>query len=658
MNAPRGRTARALDRIRRLAALALLVGLGSLARTPLPAQGYVVIHDFAIEDGANPRSPLVQGPDGFFYGTAALGEQALGTLFRTDSGDNFTVLHVFDCQTGCYPEGPLLLAADGALYGVTSMGGTDDNGVIYRIETNGQDYAVVHDFDYEQLDMSQGYSGLVQDPDGRLFGAATGIGQGVVFGIDPSGSNYAVLHEFGTGVDDGFDPAGHLLLGSDLRLYGTTSAGHMGVGQGTVFRVDRSGAAFETIHEFQFEDPLGGLFPLDTVIEGTDGVLYGTTATGGQYSKGTAFRMEKDGSGFQVIHDFDDDDGIYPETSLTQIAGGLLCGVVPAGGGSDGGTLFRLTTSGELFGVVHDFEPSTGEKPHAPPVQSLDGALYGAASGGGEEEWGTLYRATIPAVASLTPSSGAASGGTALVLSGGPFQDGATVFIGGTFVGAVVEPSQIQTSSPPLPAGTLADVLVMNPNSSIALREDGWLADFVDVPRADAFHDFVETIVRRAITVGCGGGAYCRDDPVTRAQMAVFLLKAEHGRGYVPPACSDVFSDVVCPSTFADWIEQLAAEGITGGCGGGNYCPGAAVTRAQMSVFLLKTEHGSAYAPPACTGIFGDVTCPSNFAAWIERLAAENVTGGCGGGNYCPNGLLTRGQMAVFLAKALGLQWP
>jgi hypothetical protein len=125
----------------------------------------------------------------------------------------------------------------------------------------------------------------------------------------------------------------------------------------------------------------------------------------------------------------------------------------------------------------------------------------------------------------------------------------------------------------------------------------------------------------------------------------------------VPPACAGVFPDVPCPSTFANWVEQLAAEGITGGCGGGNYCPTSAVTRAQMAVFLLKTEHGSGYTPPACAGVFGDVACPSVFADWIERLYAENVTGGCSSSPllYCPSSANTRGQMAVFLSKTFGL---
>jgi hypothetical protein len=100
----------------------------------------------------------------------------------------------------------------------------------------------------------------------------------------------------------------------------------------------------------------------------------------------------------------------------------------------------------------------------------------------------------------------------------------------------------------------------------------------------------------------------------------------------------------------------MAAEGITGGCGGGNYCPTNPVRRDQMAVFLLKAEHGSAYQPPDCVGTFPDVPCPSPFANWIEQLAAENVTGGCGGGNYCPLSPNTRGQMAVFITRSFHLQ--
>jgi hypothetical protein len=112
---------------------------------------------------------------------------------------------------------------------------------------------------------------------------------------------------------------------------------------------------------------------------------------------------------------------------------------------------------------------------------------------------------------------------------------------------------------------------------------------------------------------------------------------------------------VTCPSNFAPWIEALAAEEITGGCGGGNYCPTNPVRRDQMAVFLLKAKHGSDYVPPPCSGDFGDVACPSQFADWIEQLADEGITGGCGGGNYCPQNNVTRGQMAAFLVNTFSL---
>jgi hypothetical protein len=132
-----------------------------------------------------------------------------------------------------------------------------------------------------------------------------------------------------------------------------------------------------------------------------------------------------------------------------------------------------------------------------------------------------------------------------------------------------------------------------------------------------------------------------------------------HGGTYTPPVCSTtMFADVPCPGAqFVDWINQLATEGITGGCGNGNYCPASSVTRGQMAVFLLKGEHGGAYVPPACSAtMFADVECPdAQFVDWINQLAAEGITGGCGNGNYCPQDSVTRGQMAAFLVKTFGL---
>jgi streptogramin lyase len=178
---------------------------------------------------------------------------------------------------------------------------------------------------------------------------------------------------------------------------------------------------------------------------------------------------------------------------------------------------------------------------------------------------------------------------------------------------------------------------------------------FADVPATNADYVYVEDLFHNGITGGCSGGNYCPTASVSRAQMAVFLMKSKLGALETPPpATGTVFNDVPSSNPFAPFIEQLAGFEISGGCGGGDYCPDNPVTRAQMAVFLLKAEHGSAYAPPPCTGIFSDVECsptPAFAVNWIEQLSREGITSGCGSGNYCPGAPNTRGQMAVFLVK-------
>jgi len=117
------------------------------------------------------------------------------------------------------------------------------------------------------------------------------------------------------------------------------------------------------------------------------------------------------------------------------------------------------------------------------------------------------------------------------------------------------------------------------------------------------------------------------------------------------------FNDVPTDYWAAVWIKQLAADGITLGCGNNNYCPEDLVTRAQMAVFLLRAENGAAYSPPAVGGStgFNDVSIEYWAAAWIKQLAGEGITTGCGNGNYCPEDPVTRAQMAVFLVRTFNL---
>ena len=192
-------------------------------------------------------------------------------------------------------------------------------------------------------------------------------------------------------------------------------------------------------------------------------------------------------------------------------------------------------------------------------------------------------------------------------------------------------------------------------------KENPVILTFADVPAEYWAWGFIERLFNAGITGGCAANPlrYCPEQAVNRAQMAVFLLRGIHTAAYTPPSVGDStgFGDV--PTTYwaAAWIKQIAAEGIIDGCGSGNYCPETVVTRASMAIFLLRAKHGAAYAPPgvgASTG-FSDVPPEYWAAAWIKQLVAEGITSGCGAGTYCPESPVTRAQMAVFLVRTFNL---
>ncbi len=341
---------------------------------------------------------------------------------------------------------------------------------------------------------------------------------------------------------------------------------------------------------------------------------------------------------------------------------------VPVVAKSDGACHLTLSVEGSWSG--YEWLPG-GETTSSIVVSPAETTTYGVrlSDGSGCVRHGSItVLATAladpgclaPSLASVAPDSGPASGGTAITLAGGNFQNGASVAIGAAAAADVTwnGPTEIAATTPVLSPGTVSDVLLQNPDGGYAVLHSAWTTDFLDVPAADPFHDYILTVLREGISSGCSGGNYCPLAPVTRAQMAVFLIKAKFGGDYAPPAASGtVFLDVPADAFGAAYIEQLAALGVTGGCGGGNYCPDGFVTRAQMAVFLLKASLGEKYTPPPATGIFGDVPVGSFADAWIEDLYARAITGGCSAVPllYCPNASNTRGQMAVFLVKAFGL---
>ena len=631
-------------------------GYGTVYRISLAGVLSYPFFFVGVGDGeglSSPIGPLTEG-NGAIYGAAT---SSRGALFRLD-GSVATIFHQFTDVDGSVPNGGLILGSDGDLYGTTRYGGAFFLGTAFRIDPAGT-FELLHSFG--GADGSHPAAGLLESPDGEFYGTTSDGGAsnfGTVFHMSDTG-DVTTLHSFTFALDDGAYPIAPLIHASDGNFFGTTNTGG-GVGFGTVFKLDTLGAV-TTFHAFLQTE---GLYAEGPVFQANDDNLYGVTIDSAD-TPGMIYRLDASGT-LTILHSFaiDSSEGAVPGSGLIQAPDGLLYGTAPLGGGTtDFGTVFRTDLLGN-FEVVHVFDGNDGDGPDGGLLEASDGALYGAATRGGFGGGGVVFRLMIAAapasVTGIDPASGRAAGGTPVALAGAHLYGVSVITIGGAAATtpAVRDQATIFTVSPALEAGTLNDATVGAPGAAAGpTLAAAWFADFNDVAQDDIFHSYIETIFRAGITAGCGGGNYCRNDAVRRDQMAVFLLKAEHGGGYVPPACTQVFSDVPCPGTFADWIGQLVTEGVTAGCGGGNYCPGSPVTRAQMAAFLLKTKEGSSYVPPPAAGIFGDVPQADPFAPWIEELANRGITGGCQASPllYCPANPNTRGQMAVFLVKTFGL---
>jgi uncharacterized repeat protein (TIGR03803 family) len=614
-----------------------------------PSGQYQTVDEFPIAPpGKRPTGGIVEGADGGIYGTTQEGGYRFGTIFRVGPrGGHWLVrpLGVFD---GELPEMGLTLGSDGAFYGTTRFGGSGGWGKAFRVDASGM-FSTIHEFTQSDGSPSTPFG---RTADGGFLGATwQGDPWGSLYRLGEDGT-FEILHTF-QGSSLVF---GRPIEASDGAVIGTSSDGGTG-NAGTTFRWDSLNGYLD-LYSFtaSFED---GYRPDSGLIEVGSGDFFGATSSGGPSDLGGVFHMDFAGA-VTFIHEFADGEGGHVDSELLDGPDGRLYGVAFDNGANGLGTIFRADPDG-TFEKLHDFSQGEGGKPAGPLLRGTDGALYGSLSEGGEYGGGAIFRFTVAdllSVGSLAPDSGPAAGGTALVVTGTSFDPGATLSIGGSPIAASVDDAQhISTTSPAAAPGSVGVVAVSNPGGESRQLLSGWFADFLDVPSAHVFHDYVEDVVRAGITAGCGNGNYCVNAPVTRAQMAVFLLKAEHGPAYVPPNCVGVFADVACPGPFTDWIEQLAAEGVTTGCGGADYCPASPVTRAQMAVFLLKTLLGTAYVPAPAAGIFGDVPVGSFAADWIEDLYGRGITGGCSASPllYCPNNPNNRGQMAVFLVKTFGL---
>jgi len=184
---------------------------------------------------------------------------------------------------------------------------------------------------------------------------------------------------------------------------------------------------------------------------------------------------------------------------------------------------------------------------------------------------------------------------------------------------------------------------------------------FGDVPPGHWAEQAIYKIYNAGITKGCSVDPllYCPDKVVSKAAMAVFLLRSLHGGNYAPPPATGIFTDVDVNQWYAPWVEQLYREGITAGCSADPlmYCPDRDVSKASMAIFLLRAKYGASYIPPTATGIFTDVDLSHWAADWIENLYNDGITKGCSADPlmYCPDRAVSRAAMALFLVRTFGL---
>jgi len=184
---------------------------------------------------------------------------------------------------------------------------------------------------------------------------------------------------------------------------------------------------------------------------------------------------------------------------------------------------------------------------------------------------------------------------------------------------------------------------------------------FVDVAPSYWAFTSIENLYKAGMVYGCYVSPlkYCPEDMFTRAQMAVILLRVKYGASYSPPdvGSSTGFTDVPTGYWAAAWIKQLVADGITSGCATGKYCPDDLITRAQMAVFILRIKHNSGYSPPAVGTTTGFTDVPTGYwaAAWIKQLATEGISVSCTATTYCPDGSVSRALAAVMIGRAFNI---
>ena len=390
-------------KVRGLFAVATLT-LGMVVATA-HAQTYSDLYNFGDASG-DPLSPqysgiVAQGRDGILYSTTPAGGNGnMGTVFKITAQGNVSVIYSFDGTHGKVPYSGLTLATDGNFYGTTSVGGSANLGVIFKITPAGA-YTVLHNF--ASGDGYTPYAPPIQAADGNFYGTTCFGGTsayGTVYKMTPTGT-YKVLHSFD--LTNGSRPYGPLVQGKDGNFYGTAFGGVGNNRYGMVFKVTGAGT-FTILHAFDLTD--GGNAYAGLVL-GKDGNFYGTTSNGGTEGYGNVFKITPAGA-LTSLHSFTPGtDGGSPFGGLVQATDGNFYGVSYLGGGTNHGTIFRITPAGS-FSVRYNFDGTKGGSPMVTLLQHTAGILYGDTNTFGSHNTGVFYslKSSLAPYAALLPTSG------------------------------------------------------------------------------------------------------------------------------------------------------------------------------------------------------------------------------------------------------------
>jgi uncharacterized repeat protein (TIGR03803 family) len=256
-------------------------------------------------DGDEPYGGLVQAIDGNFYGTTTYGGAAVGssggTVFRITPGGTMTTLYSFctlgGCADGENPHDALIQGSDGNLYGTTLAGGANQvyGGAVFKINPRGPMTTMYSFCSLSKCpDGSQPNGGLIQATDGNFYGTASSGGSGnygTIFKITP-GDTLTTIYDFCSLAycADGAYPYDPLVQATDGNLYGTTGTGGS-VDGGTAFTITTAGA-MTVLFDFSFNSHTDGSHPQGPLLQGTDGIFYGTTSGGGN-SQGNVFSLNE-----------------------------------------------------------------------------------------------------------------------------------------------------------------------------------------------------------------------------------------------------------------------------------------------------------------------------------------------------------------------------